>query len=89
MLFTGVSSVSVIALTPGLNRDHLAWVLAIAAIALAARFFQSMRSRDIPLEFLAPTVIPGGMDLSAVKIMVWLGDGIVVTVTGVLAVMVL
>ncbi|GFZ80485.1 hypothetical protein [Nesterenkonia alkaliphila] len=66
-----------------------AWTLAVTAAALAARFFQSMRSRNIPVEFLAPTVIPGRVDLSAVKILLWLGDGIIITVTAVLAVVVL
>lgn len=67
----------------------VAWTLGMTALALAARFFQSMRDRDIPVEFLAPTVIPGGIDLSAVKILVWLGDGIILTVTGVLAMIIL
>ncbi|MCT1607337.1 hypothetical protein M3B43_08360, partial [Nesterenkonia massiliensis] len=58
-------------------------------LALTARFFQTMRNRDIPVEFLAPTVIPGGVDLSAVKILAWLGDGIIITVAGTLALIVL
>lgn len=65
------------------------WTAGIAAIALAARWMQSMRSRDIPVEFLAPTVIPGSVDMSAVKILVWLGDGVILTVLGVLAAVVL
>lgn len=65
------------------------WTMGLCGLVLSARFFQSMRSRDIPVEFLAPTVIPGGIDLSAVKILVWLGDGVIVTLTGVLAAVVL
>lgn len=65
------------------------WTYGLAVLALSARFFQSMRNRDIPVEFLAPTVIPGGMDMSAVKILIWLGDGILITATGVLAVVVI
>lgn len=62
------------------------WVLALSIAAVSARFFQCMRSRDIPVESLAPTVIPGGIDMSAVKILIWLGDGAIMSVTCVLAV---
>ncbi|NDK30473.1 hypothetical protein [Nesterenkonia haasae] len=65
------------------------WSLIISVAILCARFFQSMRSRDIPVDFLAPTVIPGGIDFSAVKILIWLGDGIIVSVTSVLALVLL
>lgn len=95
MLGTAVLSVSgavavvVFSGPEGVGWEAVGWSLSLAAVVLAARFFQSMRSRDIPVEFLAPTVIPGGMDLSAVKILVWLGDGIILAMTGVLAAVVL
>lgn len=66
-----------------------AWTAGLTLLGLAARFLQSMRPSDIPVELLAPTVIPGGIDLSAVKILVWLGDGIILLTTGVLAVVIL
>lgn len=88
-VLTAAGAAGVVVLTSGAQWTQLAWALAVAAAALAARFFQSMRSRDIPVEFLAPTVIPGGFDLSAVKIMLWLGDGIIITVTAALTVLVL
>lgn len=78
-----------IVLGSDLGLSPLWWVLSFAVLTLCARFFQSMRSRDIPVEFLAPTVIPGGVDLSAVKILMWLGDGVLLTVTAVLAVLIL
>lgn len=66
-----------------------AWTAGLTALSLACRFLQSMRPADIPIELLAPTVVPGGIDLSGVKILAWLGDGIVLLSTGVLAVIVL
>src|SRR5699024_8169304 len=66
-----------------------AWTAGLALLALSARFLQSMRSGEIPVEYLAPTVTPGGFDLSAVKILLWLGDGALLITTGVLAVIVL
>lgn len=67
----------------------LAWTTVLVLEILAARFMQSMRSRDIPVEFLAPTVIPGGMDLSAIKVLVWLGDGVILSLIGVLTAIIL
>lgn len=87
-LLTSIGAVSVV-LVMGLEWSAAGWAAALVLLALAARFFQSMRSRDIPVEFLAPTVLPGGMDTSAVKILIWLGDGILITVTGVLIVVVI
>lgn len=88
-VLTTAGAAGVVVLNGDAQWTELAWALAVAAAALAARFFQSMRSRDIPVEFLAPTVIPGGIDLSAVKILLWLGDGIIITVTAALTVVVL
>lgn len=85
----GAGAVVVLSGPQGPGLPAMIWSPAMAAVVLAARFFQSMRSRDIPVEFLAPTVIPGGVDLSAVKIVVWLGDGLILTITGILGVIVL
>lgn len=87
-VLTGLGVVCVFLLSD-LGWHDAVWTAGIAAIALAARWMQSMRSRDIPVEFLAPTVIPGSVDMSAVKILVWLGDGVILTVLGVLAAVVL
>ncbi len=47
-------------------------------------------SRYLGLEaFQRPTAIPGGVGLSAVKILAWLADGIIITVAGTLALIVL
>ncbi|WP_150462511.1 hypothetical protein [Nesterenkonia ebinurensis] len=88
-VFAAAGAAGVVVLSGSAHWSEAFWSLGLAAAALSARFFQSMRSRDIPVEFLAPTVIPGGMDLSAVKILVWLGDGVIITVTAALAVVVL
>lgn len=87
-LLSGIGVILVGAFHPELL-DGALWVAAVSLLALTARFFQTMRSRDIPVEFLAPTVIPGGVDLSAVKILAWLADGIIITVAGTLALIVL
>lgn len=87
-LLTSIGTVAAV-LMLGLHWAAAGWAYGLALLALSARFFQSMRNRDIPVEFLAPTVIPGGMDMSAVKILIWLGDGILITATGVLAVVVI
>ncbi|GAA4926724.1 DUF6297 family protein [Nesterenkonia rhizosphaerae] len=92
LLGTGLLSGIGVVLAGAFHRELLSgalWVAAVSLLALTARFFQTMRNRDIPVEFLAPTVIPGGVDLSAVKILAWLGDGIIITVAGTLALIVL
>lgn len=82
-------SAGITVLSTNLSPSAALWTVTITLVILAARFFQSMRGRDIPVEFLAPTVIPGGRDLSAVKILLWMGDGLVFTLTGVLALVLL
>lgn len=69
--------------------EEAIWALLLTGGIFTARFLQSMRSRDIPVEMLAPTVIPGGVDLSALKILAWLSDGLLVTSTLILAAVVL
>ncbi|MGO1548248.1 MAG: hypothetical protein ACTHWO_00345 [Nesterenkonia sp.] len=87
-VLTALGTTSVVMFTAS-EASAGAWTAGLALLILSARYFQSMRPRDIPVEMLAPTLLPGGMDLSAVKIVAWLGDGVILVTTGVLAVVVL
>lgn len=61
LLGTGLLSGIGVVLAGSFHRELLSgalWVAAVSLLALTALFFQTMRNRDIPVEFLAPTVIP-------------------------------
>lgn len=54
------------------------WSAVLAMVVLAARFMQSMRDAQMPVESLVPIPTPFG-DLSGIRVLVWVADGLLLS----------
>lgn len=64
------------------------WSLVLTGIVLSARFMQTMRDRQMPLDSLVPIPTPFG-DLSGLKVLFWVAEGLVVSLTAALGMLLL
>lgn len=66
----------------------IGWSAVLTGVVLSARFMQTMRDRQMPLDSLVPIPTPLG-DLSGVKVLFWVADGLVVSLTAALGMLLL
>ena len=66
----------------------IGWSAVLAGIVLSARFMQTMRDRQMPLDSLVPIPTPFG-DLSGLKVLFWVAEGLVVSLTAALGMLLL
>lgn len=66
----------------------IGWSAVLTGVVLSARFMQTMRDRQMPLDSLVPIPTPLG-DLSGLKVFFWVADGLVVSLTAALGMLLL
>lgn len=66
----------------------IGWSAVLTGVVLSARFMQTMRDRQMPLDSLVPIPTPFG-DLSGLKVLFWVAEGLVVSLTAALGMLLL
>ena len=64
------------------------WSAVLSMVVLAARFMQTMRDAQMPVESLVPIPTPFG-DLSGLRVLIWVADGLLLSLTAALGMLLL